>query len=179
MKITPKALVTISTIFFIFILFSGCKEKGCTDPSAINYNSVADEDDGTCIICHGTTDTISNRTCDLIDNNFSSPRFGDVVGVFYLTQTQDKYPYTECGTNKCHIQVNFQSLVDSEMVFTFNLQHSSSSSNVSFSWSKSIVVPRLQNLNLGSVPDASVFNPCNPLIQNNIFCSSFNSIIYQ
>ncbi len=178
MKIFSKTLIAISSVLFIFIL-QGCKEKGCTDPSAINYNSVADEDDGTCIICNGTTDTISSRNCDLIDNNFSSPRFGDVVGIFHLTQIQENFPYTECGTNKCRIQVNFQSLVDSEMVFTFSLQHSSSGNNMSFSWSKSIIVPPLQTKNLGNVPDASIFNPCNAMIQNALFCSTFSNIIYQ
>ena len=66
MNIFPKTKIVISSVFVIVILFSGCKEKGCTDPKAVNYNSVAEEDDGTCIICNGTTDTISVTTCDLL-----------------------------------------------------------------------------------------------------------------
>ena len=30
------------------VAVTSCKKKGCTDPTAINYNSEAEKDDGTC-----------------------------------------------------------------------------------------------------------------------------------
>lgn len=41
----------VSTILllFVFILISCSKEKGCTDPDAVNYNPDAEKDDGNCV----------------------------------------------------------------------------------------------------------------------------------
>ena len=34
---------------FLIILLGSCRKKGCTDPTAANYNSTAHQADGSCI----------------------------------------------------------------------------------------------------------------------------------
>lgn len=170
-----KNIALLFLTFFVLMTGQSCKEKGCTNPNAINYNSVADEDDGTCILCNGTTDTLSVSICNLFDYNVSSPHYGDNVGVFHITQVRTDYPYAECGTKTCHILVRFESKVNSSMEMTFNLQ---CSGFISFSWGKTIMVTPLQNLELGSVPDVNINNPCSPISQSSLFCNTFGSINY-
>ena len=58
---------------FLLILFNACKkEEGCTDPLATNYNSEAEEDNGSCVYANnpGSVSSIVNYTTSdgLLDN---------------------------------------------------------------------------------------------------------------
>lgn len=60
MKMKKILLVTYA---IMLIIINGCKkERGCTDSNAINYNSAAEESDGSCVYPDTvfTTDTIYN-----------------------------------------------------------------------------------------------------------------------
>lgn len=46
-----KAAYGIILIILSSMLLSSCRKKGCTDPTAINYDSNAKVDDGSCICC--------------------------------------------------------------------------------------------------------------------------------
>ncbi|NQY10431.1 MAG: hypothetical protein HRT71_13075, partial [Flavobacteriales bacterium] len=53
-----KTLFTIITIVLITV---GCaKQKGCTEPNAINYDTAAEENDGTCVYSSSNYTTSTN-----------------------------------------------------------------------------------------------------------------------
>jgi len=176
MIIALRKLVYLSFLVTSILYFSGCKEKGCTDPSALNYNSVAEEDDGSCITCAGITDTIATDSCIVRDNNFGSIHYQDTVGIFYFTQTHTEFEHAECGVNKCLILLQFKSFVPEKMSFSFNVQ--ASGGNMNFFYSDNITVPGFTLYNIGSITEQNISNPCNSIAQTNINCNLTSIIIY-
>lgn len=49
MKKSVLALMVLPTFGLLLFLGTGCKPEGCTNPSAVNYDVDAEEDDGSCV----------------------------------------------------------------------------------------------------------------------------------
>ncbi len=72
MATTRKKMNRLLTIFGLLLLIS-CKKEGCTDDTALNFNSKANKDDGSCL--YGPTLTIngSTDTTIILNSTYNDP----------------------------------------------------------------------------------------------------------
>ena len=66
-----KTFFKISSITLFSFFLASCGKDGCTDPTATNYNSSADNDDNTCIILGCTDSNSTNYNPNATDDNGS------------------------------------------------------------------------------------------------------------
>jgi|TARA_B110000977_G_scaffold108503_1_gene141182 hypothetical protein len=66
-----KTFFKISSIALFSFFLASCGKDGCTDPTATNYNSSADNDDNTCIILGCTDSNSTNYNPNATDDNGS------------------------------------------------------------------------------------------------------------
>ena len=110
-----KRLILLS---FLLILFNACiKEQGCTDPLAINYNSEAEEDNGSCIaILNGCTDVTAFNYNLSANINDGSCVYGSVSSIVNYTTSDGLLDnFVECIAVDINDDIWFGTSVGAQM----------------------------------------------------------------
>src|SRR5436190_19045285 len=116
-----KFLFTSLFLCALFFLLGSCREKGCTDSKAINYNITADDDDGSCIYCNNNVSTLADFSVYLKDDFFNSPHFNQNIAQFFLHQDLLTPNDMWCGSQKSTISLKVRSLITQNMYMQFRI----------------------------------------------------------
>jgi hypothetical protein len=91
------------------------------DQNSLNYDIMAEEDDGSCIYCDSIITPVANKTLFLIDNYGGSIHYGQQILKIDLDQHADTFSYIQCGDAQCVTSAKLTSLIDQTMSVTFNV----------------------------------------------------------
>ncbi len=104
---------------------TSCKEEGCTEKAALNYNITATKEDGSCIFCEETRENFGAFAVLVKDRNSFSPCYNEEILRIELSRRARRFNDGSCGTEECVVDARFTNLTDQDITdlrFTISMQ---------------------------------------------------------
>ncbi len=126
------------SFLIILLTLNSCKKEGCTDSSALNFNSKANHDNGSCLYgpelkINGTTDTIitlystyndlgaiaTNKDGSSLNVTINNPVNTSEIGYYYVTYTTTNENLTVELKRKVTVLANVGQIYKGGMFFSY------------------------------------------------------------
>jgi hypothetical protein len=168
------------------LIICSCGHEGCIDKSAINYDSTADKDDGSCIYCDQDEKVITlldSNEYFLSDDRFGSEHAFENVIKISVTQFSEEFPTNLCGNDKCYFEVNLENLVEEDIVnaqFSFSIPNAMGTfaQPISLQLISPVTIPSGQTLENVGVFRSGTPEVCPGLVQGQLQNTSIFSLEY-
>ncbi|MEO8149722.1 MAG: hypothetical protein ABI723_18935 [Bacteroidia bacterium] len=168
-----KNCIVACGIICTLLFLNSCTECGCTDQAALNYNSTADKNDGSCQYCDSVLNQYTTKTVLVKDFHSASPHYNEVVAKFVFSQDSLRYDDQICGDNTCLIYLHIESQVNQEMEFSYLI---TSANPLNLNNTRHIIIPANASYDADTVATHGS-NPCYNLNSSSIGVNIVNSYI--